>query len=111
MFGAVQTGRIDKNQLGIFERENAELTSARGLRARGDSGDLLPKQGIEQGGLAYIGASDDGDKAGTMGHAGLGLQLAMTRLRMMRTAPVTICQVSCSLRKMTPSVTPPSGKR
>lgn len=64
MFCFVQSGRIHEDELGVLEREDAELTFARGLRARRDGGDLLPEQCVEQRGLADIGTTDDGDKAG-----------------------------------------------
>ena len=62
MAGLMNAGRIHKNELGVFEGENAKLTAACGLRTRRNGGDFLPKQRIEQSGLAHIGASDNGDK-------------------------------------------------
>ena len=41
---------------------------ARGLRLVRDDGELLAEQGVEQGGLAGVGAADDGDEAGADGH-------------------------------------------
>src|SRR3546814_19326876 len=47
---------------------------ARGLRTVGDDADLGPDQGVDQGGLADVGAADDGDVAGAVWggiHAGI----------------------------------------
>lgn len=46
-----------------------------------------------------------------MFYACFGCQFATARLNMINTAPTIICQVSGSLRKTTPRVTPPSGMR
>ena len=60
--GLMNAGRIYKNKLGILIGEDAKLTATRGLRAWRDGSNFLPKQCVEQSGLAHVGASDDCDK-------------------------------------------------
>src|SRR3546814_6071591 len=53
---------------------DAQQPVARGLRTVGDDADLGPDQGVDQGGLADVGAADDGDVAGAVWggiHAGI----------------------------------------
>jgi hypothetical protein len=67
----VNAGSIDKNDL---RRRMLPLASrhfhdagdavARCLRLGRDNGHLFPDEGIQQGALAHVGASDDGDESG-----------------------------------------------
>ncbi len=45
----MHTGRIDKNDLGAFQGEDAELALAGSLRAGRNCGNFLSQQGIDQG--------------------------------------------------------------
>src|SRR5690606_33326547 len=67
---AVDAGRVDQQQLAAFEGGNAEQAVARGLRTIGDDADLGTDQGVDQGGLADVGAADDGNVAGVVGAHG-----------------------------------------
>ncbi len=72
--GLVNAGRVDQDDLRrgmaglalvFFLERNLEHSvdaGARGLRFVGDDCELLPEQGIEQRGLARVGAADDGDE-------------------------------------------------
>ena len=78
--GAVDAGGVDQDDLrgevagdaffllarGDFE--DALDAGACGLRLVRDDGKLLAEQRVEQGGLAGVGAADDGDEAGADGH-------------------------------------------
>src|SRR3546814_15951703 len=67
-------GRVDQQQLAFGEGRDAQQPVARGLRTVGDDADLGPDQGVDQGGLADVGAADDGDVAGAVWggiHAGI----------------------------------------
>src|SRR3546814_5198731 len=70
----MDTGRVDQQQLAFGEGGDAQQPVARGLRTVGDDADLGPDQGVDQGGLADVGAADDGDVAGAVWggiHAGI----------------------------------------
>ena len=58
----VNAWRIDKNELRVFEGEDAELTAAGRLRTRRNSRNLLLEERVDERGLADIRASEDGDK-------------------------------------------------
>src|SRR3546814_5078244 len=70
----MDTGRVDQQHLAFGEGGDARQPVARGLRTVGDDADLGPDQGVDQGGLADVGAADDGDVAGAVWggiHAGI----------------------------------------
>src|SRR3546814_5691070 len=70
----MDTGRVYQQQLAFGEGRDAQQPVARGLRTVGDDADLGPDQGVDQGGLADVGAADDGDVAGAVWggiHAGI----------------------------------------
>jgi hypothetical protein len=60
----VNAGRVHENDLGRLGGENAQLPAAGGLRARRDNGNFLAEEGIEQSGLAHVGAAYYGDETG-----------------------------------------------
>jgi len=65
MLRGMNAGRVHKNQLRCLSRQDAQLTAAGRLRPRGDGGDLLPQQGVDERGLAHVGLAQDGDETGT----------------------------------------------
>ena len=62
----VETGRVDEDDLTFGACDDALDAVAGGLRLRGDDGDFLADEAIEERGFAGIGAADDGDEAGTV---------------------------------------------
>ena len=62
--GGMHARCIHKNKLSFGGGQDAELAAASGLRAGGNSGDLLTEQGIDQRRLARIGFTKNGNKAG-----------------------------------------------
>jgi len=69
--GLVNAGCVDKDDLRggkffAFVRghfNDAKDSVARGLRLGRDDGDLFASEGVEQGALAYVGTTEDGDKS------------------------------------------------
>src|SRR5690606_13533724 len=61
--GRENAWRVDENQLGFIEGDDATHLAAGGLRLVRDDGDLGAHQRIEQGRLAGIGGADKGDEA------------------------------------------------
>ena len=61
--GLVQTGGVHKDELGVTPVEHRTDAVTGGLGLGGDNGDLLPHQGVGQGGLAHVGAAHDGDNS------------------------------------------------
>ncbi len=61
---AVQAGRVDEDDLCILAVDQAADGVAGGLGLVSRDGDLLPHQGVGQGGLAGVGAADEGHEAG-----------------------------------------------
>ena len=59
----LESGRIHEHELCVFFSQDAGDAMPRGLCLAGSDADLLPDQMVKQGGLAYVGASHDGDEA------------------------------------------------
>ena len=58
LFAEMQPGRIDEGDLHAGTIEHAEHAMARGLRPRGDDGEFLADERIEQRRLADVGTAD-----------------------------------------------------
>jgi hypothetical protein len=56
--------QVDTDKLGIGGGEDTKLAAAGSLRPGRNGGNLLAEQGIDQGGLAHVGFTKDGNKAG-----------------------------------------------
>ena len=65
-FRFVNTGRIDENDLAIGARDDALDAIASGLRFRGDDGDFLADEAVQQSRFAGVRTTDDGDESGAM---------------------------------------------
>ncbi len=65
-FLPVQSRCIDESNLRIRQVHQTQHTVARGLRLGRDDGELLPRQRIEQRGLADIGPADQGRETAAM---------------------------------------------
>ena len=61
---AVQAGCVNEDDLRILAVHQAADGVAGGFRLVSRDGDLLPDQGVGQGGLAGVGAADEGHEAG-----------------------------------------------
>ena len=68
VFGLVDAGRVNQDDLGVFAIEDALNAIAGGLRLGRDDGDFLADESIDEGGFARVGATDDCDEAGFEGH-------------------------------------------
>jgi hypothetical protein len=64
----VNAGRIYEDDLGVVAIEDALNAVARGLRFRGNDGDFLADERVDEGGFAGIGAANDRDETGFEGH-------------------------------------------
>ncbi len=62
----VNAGRIDENDLAIGARDDALDAIASGLRLRGDDGDFLADEPVQQSRFACVRAANDGDESGAM---------------------------------------------
>ena len=62
----MEAGRVDEHDLAFRARDDALDAIARGLRLCGDDGDFLADEAIEERGFSRVGATDDGDEAGTV---------------------------------------------
>ena len=60
--GAVDTGRIDENDLRFGQSDHALDGRPGGLRLIGDDGHFLADQGIQQRGFSGVRPADDGDE-------------------------------------------------
>jgi hypothetical protein len=60
---AVDTGKVEEDDLAAGLGEDAHDPVAGGLRPLRDDGDLVAEEGVEQGALAGVGPSDQGDRA------------------------------------------------
>src|SRR5512145_65877 len=109
MMRVMNTGRIEKDDLIIFGGQDAHLAAAGGLRLGSHGRDFLAEESVDERGLAHIGASDNGHKAG-FDFSHFFFQLTTAIDEMIRAAPTANCHESCSCRKITPSRTPPRGK-
>ena len=69
--GLENARRVGEQDLGLAVDGDAHQPGAGGLRLGGDDRDLLPDQGVDQGGLAGIGRADDGDGAEALRHVSL----------------------------------------
>ena len=74
---AAGIGGFVSGRIRFCERNHALNRSARGLRFVGDNGHLGSHQGVQQGGLAGIGAAQNGNEAGNKlaGRGRHGIQL------------------------------------
>ena len=59
----LEAGRVDEHELRLVHRAHAGDAVARRLRLVGRDADLLAHEGVQQRGLAHVGAADDGDEA------------------------------------------------
>ena len=64
----VDTGGIDEDKLVIAAAVDAEQGMPRGLRLAAGDGDFLAEEVVDEGGFADVGAADDGDVSGALGH-------------------------------------------
>ena len=64
LLAEVQAGRVDEGDLHAGPVEHAEDAMARGLRPRGDDGEFLADERIEQRRLADVGTADERGEAG-----------------------------------------------
>ena len=64
MGGLMGAGGVDENELPAGFGEDAADGAAGGLGDGADDADLFAEQGVEEGGLADIGAPDEGENAG-----------------------------------------------
>ena len=74
VLGIEEAGRVDEDHLGVAVGEEAEDAGARGLGLGADDGELLADEPVEEGGLAGVGGSGDGDEARVGKSWGSGLQ-------------------------------------
>src|ERR1700733_2413006 len=68
VFGLVDAGSIYQDDLGVFAIEDALNAIAGGLRFRGDDGDFLADESIDECGFASVGAAYDCDETGLESH-------------------------------------------
>ena len=68
VFGAVDSGRIDQDDLRVFAIQNALDAIAGGLRLGRNDRDFLADEGVDQSGFSRVGAPDDRDEARFEGH-------------------------------------------
>ena len=59
--GLVDAGIVDEDDLALVRRLDAQDADPRRLRLVRDDGDLLTQEGVEEGGLADVGPSEEGD--------------------------------------------------
>lgn len=64
--GLVEAGGVDEHKLAVPPVEDGADAVAGGLGLIGDDGNLLPHQGVGQGGLSHVGPPHDGDHAGSL---------------------------------------------
>jgi hypothetical protein len=60
------TRGVEEDHLRLFLVENTQHPVTGGLGLGGDDGELLPQKRVEQGGLPYVGPTDDGHVSGPM---------------------------------------------
>ena len=58
--GVPQAGRVDEPEADAFQGQDLLQGVAGRARRVGDDGPVLPKEGVEQGGLAAVGGAEDG---------------------------------------------------
>src|SRR5580704_2289479 len=68
VFSLVDAGSVYQDDLGVFAIENALDAITGGLRFRGDDGDFLADQSIDECGFASVGAAYDCDETGLEWH-------------------------------------------
>ena len=71
--GLADAGGVEEDDLEAGFVVDAADGTARGLGDGGDDGNLLAEEGVEERGLAGIGAADDGGDAGAEGNVGRGV--------------------------------------
>ena len=64
----VDAGGIDEDELVVAAAVDAKQGMPRGLRFAAGDGDFLAEEVVDEGGFADIGAADDGDVSGALGH-------------------------------------------
>ena len=71
ILGAVQAGGVEEGDLRPGPVAHPQDAGAGGLRARGDDGDVLAQDAVEQRRLADVGPADDGHRPGAKRLLGL----------------------------------------
>jgi hypothetical protein len=66
MFGEVDAWGIDEDDLRLGQGKDTSQATPGGLGFRGDDGDLLPHEGVDEGGLAYVRLPQDGYETRTV---------------------------------------------